>query len=112
VKKGQSSVGLPWGVIAGIAVLVGWSLFSWRTAAHSPVSEASIHVPKPETLGIVLPPEPAKGAVVSPNVLEDQKKPVKIRQLRSRSSERLLQEGLVPPPEEVQRMKKKGVVTY
>ncbi len=112
MKKGQSSVGFPWGILAAvIAVLVGWLLFSWKTAAHSPVSEGGIQVPRPETLGIVLPPEPTKGAVVSSAVLEDPKKSVKVRRFK-KSSERLVQEGIIPPPEEVQRMEKKKIVVY
>ena len=112
MKTEHGSTKVSWGVIAGIALLLGGSLLSWRMAAHSEVSKAEIHVPKPETLGIVLPPESAKAVVASPPVLEDQKKPVKVRRLRNSSSEKLMEQGLVPSPEEAQRMKKKGVVAY
>ena len=112
MEKKRSFALVPWGVVAGSAVLLGGSLLSWRMAAHSEVSKAEIPVPKPETLGIVLPPESAKAVVASPPVLEDQKKPVKVRRLRSSSSEELMEQGLVPSAEEAQRMKKKGVVAY
>jgi len=111
VKKEQSSTALPWIVLAGVALLLGWSLFSWRTAAHSPVSEGRIQAPKPETLGIVLPPEPAKLAVVSPAVSADQKPPVKVGRFK-KSPERLVEEGIIPPPEEAKRMEKKKIVVY
>ena len=111
MKKEQSSTGLPWIVLAGVALLLGWSLFSWKTAPHSPVSEGRIQAPKPETLGIVLPPEPATGVVVSPAVLEDQKPPVKVRRFK-KSPERLVEEGIIPPPEEMKRMREKKIVVY
>ena len=112
VEKKRNFAEVSWGVLAGIAVLVGGSLLSWRMAPHSELSGAQIHVPKPESLGIVLPREPVQPAAAVPTALENRPKPVKIKRLRSPSSERLMQEGLVPPPEEVQRMKKKGVVSY
>ena len=111
MEKRHNRVWVPWGVIAGIAVLVGWSLFSWRTAVHPAVTGGQIHVPKPQELGIVLPPEPAPAVDASPSVLGDAKKPVKVKHLRT-PSERLMEKGLVPPPEETKRMEKKKIVVY
>ncbi len=113
MKKRQRPVGLLLGLIAGIALFLfwRWPVFSFRAGVDPSVSGGRIHVPQPKELGTLLPSEPAGGGHSSPAAAPQvQKKSVRAR--GTESIPRLMEKGLAPPPEEAQRMEKKGVMTY
>lgn len=84
---------------------------SWKTVSPRTGMGQQIHAPKPEELGTVLPPEPATAQGSAPAASKSQQRPVKVRRFKE-SPQELVDKGLIPPPEEVERMEKKGVISY
>ena len=87
------TVGLIVGLVIGIVIV--WGGFGPR-AARGPTAVGAVHLPAPESLGVVLPPEPTRSQREAPSTVPAGK----------------TNRGLTPPPEETRRLERDGAVLY
>ncbi|MBI4227163.1 MAG: hypothetical protein HY600_02690 [Candidatus Omnitrophica bacterium] len=91
--RAKVALGLVAGMVVGSVLMWG----SRTTRPGGPAGVPALHVPAPETLGIVLPPEPIG-------------RPPRREDIAGPSGN--VNRGLNPPTEEIQRLSQDGAVLY